>query len=301
MKIIFMGTPDFAVYSLKALLDNHEISAVVTQPDKPRGRGKRVSFCPVKEIAADNKIPVIQPEKIKSKGFYNQVKSYNADIFVVVAYGRMLPEVILQMPKYGAVNVHASLLPKYRGAAPIQWAIINGENKTGITIMQMDKGIDTGDMILKKEIPITGLDTGGSLHDKLARTGAQALLEALALIEKGEASWEAQDDSLASYAPMINKDTGCINWNKNTDEIINLVRALNPWPGAYTMHNETQLKIFSAAEYKGAFGKPGELSISDSKELIIKTGDTGLLLKEVQRPGGKKMGSAAFLRGNRLS
>ena len=299
MKIVFMGTPEFAVYSLEALLAEHEVCVVVTQPDKPRGRGKKVTFSPVKEKAVSAGIPVLQPSKVKTSKFANELSSFNADIFVVVAYGRILPGHILNIPRYGAINVHASLLPKYRGAAPIQWAIINGESKTGITIQQMDEGIDTGDIILVEEIPIAGDDTASSLHDKLARLGAQALLAAIKLIESGKAQHKPQDENMACYAPMIDKNTGRIDWNKNSKEIMNLIRGLNPYPAASTFYNGAPLKLYAAEETE-ASGNPGEISISHSGEIIVKTKDSGICIKEMQKTGGKRMDSASFQRGNHL-
>ena len=302
MKIIFFGTPDFAVYSLDALIksERHETLAAVTQPDRPRGRGNKVSFSPVKEAALAAGVPVLQPERVKSDVFYNKLKKYGADIFIVAAYGRVLPERLLTLPKYGAVNVHASLLPKYRGAAPIQRAIMNGEKKTGVTIIQMDKGIDTGDMILKKEIEITETDTGGSLHDKLALLGAESLLAALFLLEKGEARPEKQDDCAASHAPMLDKETGRVNWNGEPEKIIDQIRALCPSPGAYTFYKGGQIKIYSGAKTESPPGSPGEIFFTGGR-LSVKANGGGVIINEMQKTGGKRMDSADFARGVRIA
>ena len=305
MKLIFFGTPEFAACSLRALIDEHEVLSVVTQPDRPSGRGGKITFSAVKETAISAGIPVMQPEKIKTKIFFNELKSYGADIFVVAAYGRILPERVLNIPQHGSVNVHASLLPKLRGAAPIQRAIMNGEKKTGVTIMQMDEGIDTGDIILQKEIEIHETETGGGLHDKLAPLGASALLEALFFIEKGEAKRMKQDDELASYAPMIGKETGHINWNGATRDIINQIRGLNPFPAAYAYDKMNPgsgpLKIFAAEPIINVVGSPGEIRVSPAGEIIMKTGDGAVVIKEIQKTGGRRMDSAAFQRGRRLS
>ena len=303
MRIIFFGTPEFAAISLAALFEAHEVAAVVTQPDRPRGRGNRVSFSPVKEAALCAGVPVHQPEKIRGEIFYNKLRSYGADAFVVAAYGKKLPERLLNMTRFGAVNVHASLLPKYRGAAPIQRAIMNGEKITGISIMQMDAGIDTGDVILQTEIKIDENETGGGLHDKLARLGARALTEALFLLESGRVVLKKQDDSSASYAPMILKDTELIDWSKKTREIMNLIRALNPAPGAHTFYGGAQIKIFSAEAESNKdiilSGTPGKIYV-DKNGIKIETGDGLLKINEIQKTGGKRMRSDAFLRGNKI-
>lgn len=304
MKVVFMGTPDFAVPTLKAIAESekHSVAAVVTQPDKPKGRGKKILFPPVKEFALENNIPVLQPTKMKDENFVEQLKNCNADVFVVVAYGRILTEEILSIPKFGCINVHGSLLPKYRGAAPIQRAIIEGEVVTGVTIMYMEKGLDTGDMLLKEEIAINSDDTYGSLHDKMAPIGAKALIETLELIENGEATPVKQDNSLSTYAHMIQKDTGHIDWNKNSSEIVNLVRGLNPSPTAYTLYNGEVFKIYKSEEVSNGEKYSGEsgcvVDIFNKKGIVVKTGNSAVILTEIQAKGGKKMSAADYLRGH---
>lgn len=303
MKTVFMGTPDFAVETLKALTKKHQVLAVITQPDKQKGRGKKLMFPPVKEYALENNIPVFQPEKISDKDFLQVLEGFNADIFVVVAYGQLLPEAVLNMPRLGCINVHGSLLPKYRGAGPIQWAIINGEEKTGVTVMYMAKSLDSGDMILKKEVEIDKNDTFGSLHDKMAIAGADACTEALELFEKGLVSAEKQDEGLSNYAPKITKETALINWENTSEKIRNLIRGLNPVPCAYTYYNEEAFKIWQAEEItdKSYAGRPGEIvDFINKGGFVVKTGDTALHITEMQAKGGKKMKTADYLRGHRV-
>lgn len=302
MKVVFMGTPEFSVAALKALINNHDVKAVISQPDKPKGRGKKLVPTPVKQTALDNNIPVFQPEKIKDAEFIEKLKNIDADIFVVAAYGQILPESILNMPKYGCINIHASLLPKYRGAAPIQRCIIEGEKITGITIMYMEKGLDTGDMIIKKEVEIEDTDTYGTLHDKMADSGAELIIEALKLIESGQAKPQKQNDDLSTYAHMIKKETGHIDWNKTSVEILNLIRGLNPAPCAYTYYNNDVFKIWSAEIFDTDIqAAEGEIIIADSKKgIAVKTADSAVLIKEIQAKGGKKMFSADYLRGHSI-
>lgn len=304
MNVVFMGTPDFAVPTLERLIEKHIVKAVVTQPDKPKGRGKKILYTPVKEIAVKNNIPVFQPEKIKTSEFIEEIKKIEADIFVVVAYGQILPESLLNIPKYGCINVHGSLLPKYRGAGPIQWSIINGEKVTGVTIMYMEKGLDTGDMILKKEIEISQDDTYGTLHDKMSVVGADALIETLELIEKGVVNPVKQDDSLSCYAPMLKKEDGKINWQKDSKDIINLIRGLNPWPSAYCSYNDDIFKIWKAEEIcdkKYDNAEPGEIvDILNKKGFAVKTKDSAVVITEMQVKGGKKMSSVDYLRGHKI-
>lgn len=299
-----MGTPDFAVPTLKTLIDKHNVVGVVTQPDKPKGRGKKMMSPPVKEIAVDNNIPVFQPEKIRDEEFISELEKLDADVFVVVAYGQILSEKILNMPKYGCINVHASLLPKYRGAAPMQWAVINGEKTTGVTIMYMEKGLDTGDMIIKKEINIDREETYGSLHDKMAPLGAEALIEALDLIEKGNVTPQKQDDALSIYAKKIKKEFGEIDWNKNSNEILNLIRGLNPVPCAYSFLDGEVFKIWNAEEF---INKTNEnqtagtiICVLPKKGFAVKTGNSALLITEVQAKGGKKMNCSDYMRGHTI-
>lgn len=252
MKIVYMGTPDFAVAPLEAIIQaGHQVTAVVTQPDKQKGRGKEVQMTPVKECAIKYGIPVFQPVKIREAEAVAQLKQYPADIFVIAAFGQILSEEILNMPKYGCVNIHASLLPAYRGAAPIQWVILNGETQTGVTIMQMAKGLDTGDMLCKRVVPIDAKETGESLHDKLMEAGAKLIVEALPKIENGELVPQKQDDALSSYASRLTKSMGLIDWNKSAATLERLVRGLNSWPSAYTFYHGKTLKIWEADVLEG--------------------------------------------------
>lgn len=300
MKVIFMGTPDFAVKSLERLYENYEISAVVTQPDKPKGRGKKMVFPPVKEKAIELGIEVLQPESINDFEFINKLKGYNADIFVVAAYGQILKEKVLNIPKFGSVNVHGSLLPKYRGAGPIQWSIINGEETTGITIMHMAKGLDSGDMILKEEIEINKDDTYGSLNEKMAEVGADLIISALKEIEKGTAQRTPQNHDEATYAPMLERETGHIDWNKTSWQISCLVRGLDPQPGAYTIYNEEVLKIWGVEIFSKNFEDKsiGEIVETNKKGFVVKTGDSSILVTKVQSKGGKAMACDAYMRGH---
>lgn len=301
MKIIFMGTPDFAVPCLDMLVkEGHEVCLVVTQPDKPKGRGKKMLFPPVKEKAIEYGIEVFQPVKVKEEEAVEKLRSYNADIIVVVAFGQILPESILNMPKYGCINVHGSLLPKYRGAAPIQWSVINGDTKTGVTTMYMEKGLDTGDMLLKAEFDITSEDTYGTVHDKMCVMGADVLKETLVKIENGTIVREKQDDALSNYAPMISKETGHIDWNKTSFEIINLIRGLDPVPTAWTVYNDEVLKIWKAVKFEcdNSTAKCGEIADITKKGFVVKTGDGFVLVTEIQARGGKRMATDAYMRGH---
>lgn len=302
MKVIFMGTPDFAVPVLEALIKNHNVVAVVSQPDKPKGRGKKLQPTPVKALAEANNIPVYQPKRIKDDEFVDILEKIEADIYVVVAYGQLLSQRILDIPQYGCVNVHGSLLPKYRGAAPIQWSIINGEEKTGVTIMYMVKKCDAGDMILKKEIEIDSEDTYETLHDKMAPIGADALIEALDLIEKGEVKAEKQNEELSCYASMITRDMGIIDWSKTSKEIKNKIRGFNPVPAAYTKYGEDILKIFKADIVEGyENGEIGEILAVDKKRgFTVKTGDGAVMITEIQAKGGKRMNCADYMRGHEI-
>ncbi|MBR2499906.1 MAG: methionyl-tRNA formyltransferase, partial [Clostridia bacterium] len=280
MNIIFMGTPDFAVNSLKALSDaRHNIMLVVTQPDKPKGRGHKMAPPPVKECAIELGYDVYQPETLKSDEAYEYLKKYDADLFIVVAYGQILSERVLNLPKLGCVNVHASLLPKYRGAAPIQWSIINGETKTGVTTMFMNKGLDTGDMILKKEVDIEKCDTGETLHDKLAVLGAETLIETVKLFKNNTVIREKQDDSLSCYAPMINKETAKVDFSKSADVIFNLVRGMNSYPYAITTYDNKLMKIIKCDVIEKCFtGENGEIKEVTSKGITVKCGENAILI-----------------------
>lgn len=302
MKIIFMGTPDFAVNTLRAIIQaGHEVACVVTQPDKPRGRGKEMQFPSVKEYAVSQDLPVFQPIKIREAECVERLRTYEAELIVVVAFGQILPQVILDMPKYGCINVHASLLPKYRGAAPIQWAVINGEKTSGVTIMQMDSGLDTGDMIAKTEVALTPQETGGSLHDKLAQAGAVLCVETIEKIGNQTAVKEKQDDSLSCYAKMLHKQMGNIDWTQDAEVIEKLIRGLNPWPSAYTHVNGKTIKIWKAAVREDMPDvKPGQAVRKDGAELLVQTGKGSLSLQEVQLEGKKRMLIDEFLRGRSI-
>lgn len=293
-----MGTPEFAVPTLQALIDHHEVIGVVTQPDKQRGRGKKVQFPPVKEKAVEYNIPVYQPVRAKEKAFIETLRQLNPDVIVVVAYGQILPESILNIPKYGCINVHGSLLPKYRGAAPIQWAVLDGEEKTGITTMFMEKGLDTGDMLDKVEVVLDSKETAGTLHDKLMEAGADLLLETLKKLEAGTAVRTKQDDSKSCYAKMLSKEMGKIDFTKSANEIERLIRGMNPWPSAYTSMSGKTMKIWDAdvVEYQGN-EKPGTIVDVTKDSILVATGENALALKEIQLAGKKRMQVQAFLLG----
>lgn len=299
MKIIFMGTPDFAVDTLLAILEaGHEVTLVVTQPDKPKGRGKSLQYPPVKESALRHELPVFQPVKIREAESLAEFNQYEADLIVVAAFGQILPKEILTKPKYGCINVHASLLPKYRGAAPIQWAILDGEKSSGVTIMQMSEGLDTGDMIAKVEVLLDPEETGGTLHDKLAKAGAKLCVQTISSIEEGTAQFEKQEDAKSSYAKMLTKQLGNIDWKKPAVEIERLVRGLNPWPSAYTYLGGKTMKIWKAHIEEDIPGTiPGQMIKSSAVELRIQTGQGSLSLDEIQLEGKKRMQIADFLRG----
>lgn len=299
MKVIFMGTPDFAVGTLEAIIEaGHEVTLVVTQPDKPKGRGKAMQFTPVKECAVAHNIPVFQPTKIREPECVAELRKYEADIIIVVAFGQILTTEILEMPKYGCFNVHASLLPKYRGAAPIQRVIIDGEKESGVTIQQMNEGIDTGDMLLKVTVPIEEKETGGSYHDKLSSAGAKLCVEAMKQAEAGTLRPEKQDDSLSCYAKMLDKKLGEIDWSKEAAVIERLVRGLNPWPSAYSHLQGKTLKIWSADVLDKQYeAQPGQVAEVTKDAVIIQTGKGALAVKELQLEGKKRMAAGDFLRG----
>lgn len=302
MRIVFMGTPDFAVPVLESLCDaGHEVAAVVTQPDKPRGRGKEMQYTPVKKSALERDIKVYQPEKVKDEEFVQILKEINPDVVVVVAFGQILPSVILDMPKYGCINVHASLLPKYRGAAPIQWVIIDGEKETGVTTMKMDKGLDTGDMLLKTIVSIDEKETGGSLHDKLACVGGTLIVETLKGIEEGSIIPEKQDSAKSNYAKMLDKKLGKIDFSKPAAEIERLIRGLNPWPSAYTSLNGKTLKIWDADVRNEKTDMPyGMITEVTNDEISVSTGNGLLIIRELQLEGKKRMDTESFLRGYKV-
>lgn len=296
-----MGTPDFSVPCLEGLIEaGHDVVLVVTQADKPKGRGHKLTPPPVKECAVAHNIPVFQPDKMKDDSSFEMLKNANADLFVVVAYGKILPERVLNLPKYGCINVHASLLPKYRGAAPIQWSIINGETKTGVTTMQMDVGLDTGDMLLKKEVEITETDTGETLHDKLSVAGREVLLDTLKALEEGSLVPEKQNDSDSCYAPMINKDTAKIDFTKSAEEICCLVRGMNSYPYAHTLYEGKLMKIATAFSEKdnNLSGECGEILSVKDNYFTVKCGSGVVKITEIQIEGKRKMPVEDYLKGN---
>ena len=316
MKIIFMGTPDFSVGTFEALIEaGHEIVLAVTQPDKPKGRGKAVQMTPVKACALKHGIPVLQPKKVREPEEIEKLAQFGADIFVVAAFGQILSKEILEMPKYGCINIHASLLPRYRGAAPIQYAILNGDEMTGVTIMQMDEGLDTGDILTMKAIPVEKDDTGGSLFDKLSRLGAELLVKTLPRIEAGDIIPVKQQEEDAVHVRMLNKDMGKIDWDKDAGVLERLVRGMNPWPSAYCTFRKKSLKIWqsevSGEEQKaesfhgGLFRhgaeknapRPGEVVFVTKDSIYVQTGKGVLVLKEVQLEGKKRMPVRDFLLG----
>lgn len=299
MKVIYMGTPDFAVEPLEAILRaGHEVTAVVTQPDKQKGRGKEVQMTPVKECALAHHIPVLQPVKIKEPEAVAALRSYPADIFVVAAFGQLLTEEILTMPRFGCVNIHASLLPAYRGAAPIQWAIINGEEKSGVTIQQMAKGLDTGDMLLKREVTLSPKETGASLFDKLMHVGAELIVEALPLIEQGAIVPEKQKEDQASYVSRLTKEMGNIDFTKDAVEIERLIRGLNSWPSAYTYFKGKTLKIWEAdVTDRQADAQPGTIICVGKDYIEVAAGEGTLCIKSVQLEGKRRVSVKDFLLG----
>lgn len=303
MKIIFMGTPEFAVPTLEMLYDEgHEILLVVTQPDKPSGRGKKLKKSEIKEKAEEFGLPVFQPDKIKKEENVEVLRKYKADVIVVVAYGQILNKSILDMPKYGCINVHASLLPKLRGAAPLNWAIINGDKKSGITTMKMDVGLDTGDMLLKSEIDINEVMNVGELHDVLKITGAKLLIETLNKIKSGQITPEKQDDKLSSYAPMLSKDIQKINWNDKAVNIHNLIRGLSPWPTAFFTIDSNNIKVYKSSYSMEQSGhEPGYVIKSDESGIYVQTQDGIVIINELQMPGKNKMSVGSYLKGNKFN
>ena len=303
MKLVFMGTPDFAVETLKALVERsgHEIVLVVTQPDKPKGRGHKMMPPPVKEYALAHEIPVYQPTSMKNEESAEKLAQVKADVFVVAAYGKLLPETVLNIPPHGCINVHASLLPKYRGAAPIQWSIVNGESVSGVTTMLMEKGLDTGDMLLKQEVPIVETETGSSLHDKLSVTGAALLLKTLDELEAGTDQPEKQDDCLSWYAPMLNKEVSKIDFTKTSREIYNLVRGMNSYPYAHTEYQGRRMKvIWAEQENSKTSGQNGEILEVTPKGILVKCADGAINITQIQFDGKKQMPVREYIKGNTI-
>lgn len=297
MKIVFMGTPDFAVPCLQALLDHpYEVTGVFTQPDKPKGRGYQLTPPPVKELAVSKGIPVSQPTTLRDGTALEQLKVWEPDLIVVVAYGKFLPKEILELPRLGCINVHASLLPKYRGAGPIQWAILNGETVTGVTTMYMAEGMDTGDMLEHASLEIGPDETADELHDRLSVLGAKLLLSTVDKAEKGTLQPGKQEDSLASYAPMLTKDLSHIDFSQPAQKVHNQIRGLSSWPAAYTSYQGKRLKVYKS-RLQGGSGQPGLLL--DSKRMIVACGEGAIELAEVQYEGSRKMSGEEFLRGKK--
>lgn len=302
MKIVFMGTPEFAVPSLEILYNNNfDISMVITQPDRPSGRGKKITKSAVKLKAEDLSLNIYQPKRIKDKEAIDKIKSIQPDLIVVIAFGQILSEEILNIPKCGCINVHASLLPELRGAAPINWAIINGLKETGVTTMFMNKGLDTGDMLLKDKIEITRDLTSGDLHDILMQTGAQLLLKTLISLEKNEIIPIKQNNDEATYAPIMNKNMGMIDWNNNAEYIHNKIRGMYPWPGSYFKYGDKKIKVFNSDYYKEETNKaPGTIIKSNKEGIFISCLDGIVIIKEIQMPGKKRMTVESFLIGNKF-
>lgn len=302
MKVVFMGTPEIALGCLQKIIDEkYEVIGVVTQPDKPQNRGKKLGMPPVKELALKYDIPVYQPKKARDEEFIEVLKNLNPDVIVVVAYGQILPKAILDIPKFGCINVHVSLLPKYRGAAPINWVIINGEKKTGVTTMYMDEGLDTGDMILQEEFNLDDSITAGQLHDKMMEVGANILKETLDLIKKGCAPRIKQNHDEFSYAPMMNKNLGKLDFYKTAKEIHNLARGVNPWPSAYTTYDDNTMKVWKTRVLSESSDKiPGTILKVDKDGIRVSTKENVILLEEIQMPGKKRVLVSEYIKGNSI-
>ena len=299
MRIVFFGTPDFAVAPLKSLLGSrHEVIAVVTQPDRQSGRGRKVHACPVKEEALKAGISVLQPEKVRAPEFINELRRLTPSVIVVVAYGQILPLEIINFPESGCINIHASLLPKYRGASPINRAIVDGENKTGITTMLMDEGMDTGSILLQEEIEIRPDDTAGSLSDRLSQLGAHLILKTLEELKQGNVKPVPQTGE-SSYAPIMKKTDGLIDWTKSASELSNFIRGMNPWPGAYTFLEGGRIRILGV-KVMDEVGEAGTVETVLKDELVIGTGNGSLSVLEIQPPGKKAMDVKSYLQGKKL-
>lgn len=300
MNIVFMGTPEFAVPALEALHSKgYDISLVITQKDKRRGRGKKLLPTPVKEKALELGLEVYQPDSVNEKDTINRLIEINPDVIVVVAFGQILKKDLLNIPKYGCLNIHASILPKYRGAAPINWAIINGEKETGITIMEMDEGLDTGDILKVERIPIEKDDDSISIHDKLSHLGAKLIIQVLEEMRMGKIEKTPQNHELSSYAPMLSKETGRIDWNNNGNNIINLIKGLKPWPSAYFIYNGDSIKIHKARMEDRLNDEENGVVVKVSDEgIYVNCKDSTIVIEELQFPGKRKMKVSEYLRGN---
>ncbi len=303
-KIVFLGTPDFAVPTLEALIrEGYDIVSVVTQPDRPRGRGRHLASSPVKVIAEKNGLSILQPQRLDDT-FLNQLSSLKPDILVVIAFGQIIPKSVLSLPKWGGINIHGSLLPKYRGSAPIQWAVINNEKKTGLTTMRMDEGLDTGPIFLKQEVDISKGETAGRLYDRLASLAPDLLLKTLQGLSSGTVKPEEQDDSLATYAPKLKKDQGMIDWSRKAEELCGLIRGLDPWPGAFTYYNGEMMKLFECDVVPAEntiTTVPGMIKGFNQAGMEIETIDGSLIIKEIQVPGKKRMPLSEFIKGRHLT
>lgn len=301
MNIVFMGTPEFAVPSLRRLIEEYNVTAILTQPDKPKGRGKKMAYSPVKEEGLKHEIPVYQPVKLKDdKELIKKIKDLKPDFMIVVAFGQILTKEVLDIPKYGCINLHASLLPMYRGAAPLNWAIINGEKKSGNTTMLMDVGLDTGDMLLKDEVEITDDMTAGNLHDILMERGADLLIDTIEGLYNGTITPKKQLEE-TFYAKMLNKELALINWNNSAEDIHNLIRGLNPWPIAYTNYEDKSMKIYESKVLKEESKREPGTIVSVSKEGIkVATQDGILLIKKIQFPNGKPLTIEQYINGNEI-
>lgn len=309
MRVVYMGTPDFAVDTLDAIVKaRHEVLLVVTQPDKAKGRGKKLQFTPVKEKALEYDLPVAQPEKVREEAFMEELENLAPDVIVVVAFGQLLPERILNIPKYGCINVHASLLPAYRGAAPIQWAVIDGLEESGVTTMYMEKGLDTGDIILQSRLSLAENETGGSLFDRLAKEGASLLIRTLEELEAGTATRTKQDDSQSSYAKMLTKDMGNLDFTQDAVVLERLIRGLNPWPSAFTKLGDKTLKVYEASVLTEGEANAlnsdvvgsGSIIAVDKKSFTVRCGNGALKIMNLQLEGKKRMDTAAFLLGYKI-
>lgn len=302
MRVVFMGTPEFAVPCLQKLIDcGHDVRGVFTQPDKPQGRKMILTAPPVKQLALENNIPVYQPQKMKDGTALEMLKEADPELVIVVAYGKILPKEILEYPKYGCINIHASLLPDLRGAAPIQWSVINGFNKTGVTSMQMDEGLDTGDMLLKGEIEIGENDTAGEMHDKLSLLGAEILEKTIALLLDNKLTPEKQDHEKFTYAPMLSKELSPIDWNLSAAEVHNKIRGLSPWPSATAVLNGKKVKIHRSIRVAHKGASSGEI-VETGKQLIVSCGDGECIeILNIQAEGKKAMSAVDFMRGNSLN
>lgn len=301
-RIIFMGTPEFAVPSLRALLAGpDQVVAVVTQPDRPRGRGRKLTPPPVKLLAEQAGVPVLQPASVRTAEFREELLSYGPDLIAVTAFGRILPGSLLNLPPHGTINVHGSLLPRYRGAAPIQWAILNGDQATGVTIMQMDEGLDTGDILLARALPIEATDTAATLAGRMAELGGTLLCEAMVLLHQGQLTATPQNEAQATAAPPLTKEHGLVDWTLPAEVLSCRVRGLDPWPTAFTFLNGQRLRLFAPSVEPGDGAEtPGAVVRADQQGLLIATGKERLLVREIQLEGGKRMGLDAFLRGREL-